>query len=174
MALTADVTLDNIYGAIAAYLTSVTGLSGTQIQRAYQDNIPTPFPYPFVYITVRNNRRNATNEHAYDTTNNKVGISASKILDVQLDFYGQTAMNLAQIVENTFRDDAGVTAFENTGIVPLYCDEALMSANTDEKGNFMVRVTQTLHFNMHPVVSTAQDFFEAAVVNIKNAEQQGD
>ena len=45
-----------------------------------------------------------------------------------------------------------------------------MSASEDEKGNFMVRQTMTLHFNTHPQVVVPQDFFENAEIVVKNAE----
>ena len=60
--------------------------------------------------------------------------------------------------------------FEVSGLVPLYADEPMMSASEDEKGNFMVRNTMTLHFNTHPQAVLAQDFFEEAEVKVKNAE----
>lgn len=170
MAYTISLSLDDIYDALHSFLINVTGLAADKVVRAYQDNVPTPFPYPFIYMSVRQNVRNATNEHAYSSLLNQNAVSWSNILDVQLDFYGQDSMDIAQVVKGLFRDEYSVNFFEVSGLVPLYADEPMMSASEDEKGNFMVRNTMTLHFNTHPKAVLAQDFFEEAEVKVKNAE----
>lgn len=169
-AITISLTLDTIYDKVHAFLKDVLALEKEQIVRAYQDNVPTPFPYPFIYMSVRQNVRNSTNMNAYDTRTSTNGLNWSNILDVQLDFYGQDSMDQAQVVKGLFRDDYGVNFFEANGLVPLYADEPVMSASEDEKGNFMVRNTMTLHFNTHPGVVIPQQFFEEAEVQVKNAE----
>ena len=170
MAYTISLSLDNIYDALHSFLINVTSLAADKVVRAYQDNVPTPFGYPFIYMSVRQNTRNSTNSRGYNTTTDKAAVSWSNILDVQLDFYGQDSMDLAQIVKGLFRDGYSVNFFEGKGLVPLYADEPIMSSSEDEKGNFMVRNTMTLHFNTHPTVTIAQDFFEEAEVIVKNAE----
>lgn len=170
MAYTISLTLDNIYDALHGYLKNVTGLADDKIVRAYQDNVPTPFGYPFIYMSVKGNTRNATNESAYNTLTDSKTVKWSNILDIQLDFYGQDSMDIAQVVKGLFRDEFSVNFFEGKGLVPLYADEPLMSASEDEKGNFMVRNTMTLHFNTHPSAILTQQFFEEAEVEVKNAE----
>lgn len=170
MAYTISLTLDNIYDALHSYLKNVTGLVDDKIVRAYQDNVPTPFGYPFIYMSVKQNTRNATNENEYNKVTDSKSIKWSNILDIQLDFYGQDSMDIAQVVKGLFRDEYSVDFFEDKGLVPLYADEPLMSASEDEKGNFMVRNTMILHFNTHPKATLAQQYFEEAEVVVKNAE----
>ena len=170
MAYTISLTLDNIYDYLHSFLTTVTGLDAVKVVRAYQDNVPTPFDYPFIYMSVKQNTRNSTNSHDYNTLMSKSGVSWSNILDVQLDFYGQDSMDIAQVIKGLFRDEFAVNFFEGKGLVPLYADEPMMSSTEDEKGNFMVRNTMILHFNTHPGVTIPQDFFEEAKVVVKNAE----
>lgn len=170
MAYTISLTLDNIYDALHSYLKNVSGLSDIKIVRAFQDNVPTPFDYPFIYMSVKQNTRNGTNEHDYNKLTDSKSVKWSNILDVQLDFYGQDSMDIALIVKGLFRDEYSVDFFEGKGLVPLYADEPMMSAAEDEKGNFMVRNTMILHFNTHPTVSVAQQYFEEAEVVVKNAE----
>lgn len=169
MALIVSLTASGIYTALRAYLKSTCTLDDDKVRRAYIDNIPTPFPYPFVYVTILSPKRNSTNANAYDVTNSKSGKSASYILDVQLDFYGQDSIDLAMIVKTLFRDKYSVDYFASSGLVPLFADDITQSSSTDEKGNFMVRNTMTLHFNTQPVVSVAQDFFNAAEIDVKKA-----
>lgn len=169
-AITISLTLDTIYDKVHAFLKEVLALDKEQIVRAYQDNVPTPFPYPFIYMSVRQNTRNSTNMNDYDRLNSKNGLNWSNILDFQLDFYGQDSMDMAQVIRGLFRDDYAIDFFERSGLVPLYADEPVMSASEDEKGNFMVRNTMILHFNTHPGVVIPQQFFERAEVTVKNAE----
>lgn len=165
-----DLTLDDIYDAVHSFVINVLELEADKVVRAYQDNVPTPFPYPFVYMTVKNSIRNSTNAHAYNTTESLAGIAWSAILDVQLDFYGQDSMDQAQVLSGLFRDEYSVDFFKEKGLVPLYADEVLQSGSEDEKGNFMVRNTLSLHFNIHPQTEVAQDFFEELEIAVKNAE----
>lgn len=170
MAYTISLTLDNIYDAVHNYLKTVTGLEAAKIVRAYQDNVPTPFGYPFIYMSVRQNTRNATNESTYNKVTDSKSVKWSNILDVQIDFYGQDSMDMAQVVKGLFRDGFSVDFFKDSGLVPLYADEPMMSGSEDEKGNFMVRNTMSLHFNTHPTATVAQQYFENAEVVVKNAE----
>lgn len=170
MALTVSLTADSIYDSVHAFLKSVLGWDKEKIVRAFQDNVPTPFGYPFIYMSIKQNTRNSTNSRAYSSLTSKAGVSWSNILDVQLDFYGQDSMDDAQIVKGIFRDDYAVDFFRSSGLVPLYADEPMMSASEDEKGNFMVRNTMILHFNTHPSVVIPQDFFGNAEIVVKNAE----
>lgn len=169
MALIISLTASGVYTALRAYLKDTLTLADDKVRRAYIDNIPLPLPYPFVYVTILSPKRNSTNANAYDTTNNKDGKSASYILDVQLDFYGQDSLDLAMIVKTLFRDKYSVDYFASSGIVPLYADDITQSSSTDEQGNFMVRNTMTLHFNIQPVISVSQDFFGAASIEVKKA-----
>lgn len=170
MAYSISLTTDSVYDAVHSFLVAVLGVAADKVVRAYQDNVPTPFPYPFIYMSIRQNTRNSTNMNVYNTVTSKSTVGWSNILDVQIDFYGQDSMDQAQVVKGLFRDDYGVNFFEETGLVPLYADEPVMSASEDEKGNFMVRQTMTLHFNTHPQVVIPQDFFENAEIVVKNAE----
>ena len=170
MAFNISLTTDNVYDAVHGFLKNVLGIAADKVVRAYQDNVPTPFPYPFIYMSIRQNVRNSTNMNGYQSSASTNTVKWSNILDVQIDFYGQDSMDQAQVVKGLFRDDYGVNFFEESGLVPLYADEPVMSASEDEKGNFMVRQTMTLHFNTHPQVVVPQDFFENAEIVVKNAE----
>lgn len=170
MAFQISLTTDTVYDTVHSFLTTVLGIVADKVVRAYQDNVPTPFPYPFIYMSIRQNTRNSTNMNTFQSGNSTNAIKWSNILDVQLDFYGQDSMEQAQVVKGLFRDDYGVNFFEASGLVPLYADEPVMSASEDEKGNFMVRQTMALHFNIHPSVIIPQDFFENAEIVVKNAE----
>ena len=151
-------TQDAIYTALRAYVKDMLGYDDDHVRRAYINNIPLP-TYPFVLITDVRASDNATNEHGYDGVGNTVKISTSQIIDVQFDFYGQDSNDDAQLIEQIFRDPVSTDYFSSYGIVPLYADDVIQTGRTDENENFMVRNALTLHFNAHPQVTLAQDFF---------------
>lgn len=157
-----SITNDDVYKAIIAFLKVATGYNTNNILRAYIDNVPLP-AYPFVFVTVLKNTRSATNEKTFiDIVGTKTEtISTSRILDVQLDFYGQDSIDEANVVESLFRDGYAVNYFQNSGIIPLYAEDIITpSARADENENFKVRNTMTLHFNLHPAVVVSQNFFD--------------
>jgi len=157
-----SITNDDVYKAIIKFLKDITEYGDTKILRAYIDNVPLP-DYPFVYITVLKNIRNATNEkETTDTTAlHQEKVSTSRILDVQLDFYGQDSIDEANAVESLFRDGYAVNYFQDSGIIPLYADDIITSGSgKDENENFKVRNTIILHFNLHPEIIVPQNFFD--------------
>ena len=170
MALIISLTASGIYTALRQYLKDTLTLDDDKVRRAYVDNIPTPYPYPFVYVSILSPKRNSTNTNTYDISKSKSAKSASYILDVQLDFYGQNSIDLATIVKTLFRDEYSVNYFADLGLVPLYADDITQTGGEDEKGNFMVRNNMTLHFNIQPSVSVSQQFFDTIVLDVKNAE----
>ena len=157
-----SITNDDVYKAIIKFLKDITQYGDTKILRAYIDNVPLP-AYPFVFITVLKNIRSATNEkETTDTeTLHQEKVSTSRILDVQLDFYGQDSIDEANAVESLFRDGYAVNYFQSSGIIPLYADDIItIGSGADENENFKVRNTITLHFNLHPEVIVPQNFFD--------------
>jgi hypothetical protein len=163
--MSTSLTLENIYLSVGKYLKDYLGWDDDKIRRAYSDNIPVP-EYPYVFITVLNPKRNATNEHVYNAAQQTNGIRVSQILEVQLDFYGQESYDQASEIQAIFRDEYSVNKFEGTGLVPLFTDDIIPTSRTDENENFLVRNTLTLSFNIHPDVVVPQDFFAAADITV--------
>ena len=171
MAYIISLTASGIYTALRAYLKNVLDLDDNKIQRAYIDNICQPFPYPFVFVTVLGTKRTSTNVNTYDGVESN-SISAGYILDVQLDFYGQDSIDLAHIVKNLFRDEFSVNYFTTTGLIPLYADDIMMTGSEDEKGNWQVRNTLTLHFNINPLLTVSQEYFEELEIKVENTTKK--
>lgn len=166
-----SLTEDDCYQWLIKYIRKVSGYCKESVCRAYVDNVPMPNEYPFAYISMRKSSSHATNEHDYtkpDDEKNVAGskkISQSMILDVQVDFYGQDARNEALLVQTLFRDSFSTDFFNGSGLVPLYADDDVPeSGSEDEKKNWKVRNTLTLHFNIHPAVVIPQDFFSEAEI----------
>lgn len=155
---TQTLTQDAIYTAVRGYLKEFLEYDEEHTRRAFVDNVPLP-TYPFVLVTLVRNAGNATNEHSYNATAGTKTISTSQIIDVQLDFYGPDSNDDAEVIEQIFRDTVSTDYFADSGLVPLYADEVIQTGRTDENQNFMVRNTLTLHFNVHPQITLAQDFF---------------
>lgn len=167
---TQTLTQDAIYTAVRAYLKEFLGYDDEHVRRAYVDNVPLP-TYPFVLVTLEKNTGNATNEHSYNAGAGTKTISTSQIFDVQLDFYGPDSNDDAEVIEQIFRDAVSTDYFADSGLVPLYADDVIQTGRTDENQNFMVRNTLTLHFNAHPQVTLAQDFFNVVDLTVKTVPQ---
>ena len=156
------ITQDLIFTSVISYLKELTGYDQEHIRRAFQDNIGVPEDYPYVYVTLLNPKRNATNEHKYDSQSEGMIVKTSMLLDVQLDFYGQDSIDQANIVCQLFRDEFSVNFFQDSGLVPLDSDDVIGNVGSeDENSNWKIRNILTLHFNIHPEVVAPQQFFDS-------------
>lgn len=156
-------TNSGIYTALRAFIKEFLGYDDDHTRRAYIDNIPLPTE-PFVFIAAKPLQRNATNEHSYiddkDSNVHTQTISASFILDVQFDFYGQESLDAANLIKTIFRDEKSTDFFAAYGLVPLFEDDIIPMPTVSENENFLVRNSLTVHFNLKPEFTFAQDFFD--------------
>ena len=93
-------TLDDIYTEVRAML---LGLFSCEVVRGYSNNVPLPKP-PFVVMNILNETAAATNEHAYAVADETAAVSRPSEIQMQLDFYGEEAGQMAQKTVLLWRD----------------------------------------------------------------------
>ena len=93
-------TLDDIYTEVRAML---LGLFSCEAVRGYGNNVPLPKP-PFVVMNILNETDAATNEHAYAAADKAAAVSRQSEIQMQLDFYGAEAGQMAQKTVLLWRD----------------------------------------------------------------------
>ena len=153
-----------IYKALIKWGQEALGLPAGKVRRAYQDNSPAPFPYPFAYFSIVSIQRSSTNADTFlldPNTGLATGAQeASMILTAQLDIYGPQCPDLAQAAELHFRSPLGTGFFAPYGLSPCYSTPpVLLSGARDEKGCWGERATMRLIFNLTQSVSYSTDYF---------------
>ena len=169
-----DVTLSRIFTALRAWTAAITGIPLKQVYRAYQDNLPEPYPYPFCYLSIISTERKSTNDHdvRFDVSTGKTldTTSVSMTLTAQLDIYGPEAPEIAMVVDLMFRDYKAVYNYEQYKIAPCYCTSpVMMTAGRDEHGGWAVRASLRMVFSFTQSITTSDESFKDPVLEVVNA-----
>lgn len=164
-----------VYKALRLWGHEAMGLPMEKLLRAWQNNQPAPFPYPFAYFSIISIKRDSTNHSGFSinplTGKGEGTQEALMTLTVQLDIYGPEAMDLAQAAMLHFRSPLAVDFFKPYGIAPTNITSPFMlTANRDEKGNWGERSTQRLNFSFTNSIRYSEDYFTDPELEVTNSE----
>lgn len=152
MAATLNIGENDIYTEVRAFL---RGLFSCEVIRAYSNNVPLP-KAPFVLTNILGTADAATNEHAYDKTAGKAGVSRATAVRMQLDFYGAGSEERCRIFTHLWRDF--YTCEQLRQCQPLYTDDARFMPLSNEEADFEERWTVTAHLAYCPTVTHGQEY----------------
>ena len=148
-------TLDDIYTEVRAML---LGLFSCEVVRGYSNNVPLPKP-PFVVMNILNEAAAATNEHAYAVADETAAVSRQSEIQMQLDFYGAEAGQMAQKTVLLWRDFYACERLKSCQ--PLYADPARFMPLTTEESEYEERWMTTVHLAYAPQAEHPQQFVNA-------------
>lgn len=175
------ITTATVFKSLRLWAREALGLPLDKIVRAYQNNQPAPFPYPFAYFSVISVERKSTNHSGFSinplTGKGEGTQEALMSLTVQLDIYGPEALDLAQRAMLHFRSPLAVDFFKPYGIAPVNITSPFMlSASRDERGNWGERSTQRLNFSFTNAIYYPEDYFTDPDLQVINSEisKEGD
>lgn len=125
MTITIDITEDKLLTALRGFLLPIVQCEVFQ----GQGNRATVPKDPFVEMTTIRTEGLSTNKEIWADTGNSatsaIKNTRSSKWTVQLDFYGETSMDAANLVAGLIRTDFACTQFAASGVdmAPLYADE---------------------------------------------------
>jgi len=151
---TSSITVDNVIDALADFLQPF--VDGADIIRAQVNRVPMP-ALPCVVLTELFHVDLRVPSQDYDVLNDEVDLSASNRIDVQVDFYGDSAGDYCRSVETAFRTMWGFDAFP-AGIKPLYTSDGIQSPLISGEQQYVSRWTLTVSMQYNPIVSVPQQF----------------
>lgn len=151
---TTSITVDNVIDALADFLRPF--VDGADIIRAQVNRVPMP-SLPCVVLTELFHVDLRVPSQEYDALNKKVDLSASNRIDIQVDFYGDSAGDYCRSVETAFRTMWGFDAFP-AGIKPLYTSDGIQSQSISGEQQYVSRWTLTVSMQYNPIVSVPQQF----------------
>jgi len=153
---TTSITVDNVIDALADFLQPF--VSGADIIRAQVNRVPMP-SLPCVVLTELFHVDLRVPSQDYDVLNAEVDLSASNRIDIQVDFYGDSAGDYCRSVETAFRTMWGFDMFP-AGIKPLYTSDGIQSPLVSGEQQYVSRWTLTVSMQYNPIVSVPQQFAE--------------
>jgi hypothetical protein len=166
-------TLQALYGALVPFIIGVTGLSGAQVIQGVQNRAPMPSPSSagFILVQAINRTRLRTNLHHYSLAPSiEAQLEEGVELTVQIDCYGTSACDWADMLSATLRDEYGCTALAPT-LSPLYADEARMIPLVDGEDQYEERWMLTAAFQFNPVTTIPQQYADVLDLTLVNVEK---
>ncbi len=178
MSLAVVPTLQNVYAPIVAFIISVTGLADTQVIQGIQNRAPMPEPN-FIVVQALFRHRNITNIDIPDELTEPpvtAGIQEGVELTVQIDCYGLSGCDWANMLSATLRDEYGCTALAALGaamtppfeLQPLYADDARMIPLVDGEEQYEERWSVDARFQINPLTTIPQQYADVAKLTMIN------
>ena len=158
-----DFTIDNIIDALADFVEPICG----KAQQAQANRVPMPKD-PFCILTpLRFTRLSTTRDVSQDTgdsSTSAMGYTEVRQADIQVDIYGDGAVDRAIALETVFTSGYAydkIKAIEPR-LAPLYSSAAIQAPMIDAESQWQERYTLTLSLQAHITVSFPQDYFDKA------------
>lgn len=155
MATALNISHDDIYREVRAYLLGLFHLDGDRVIRGYSNNVPLPNP-PFILMNIIHEQALSTNVHHYWVEREQADVSQSVEVRLQLDFFGETSGQFARTFCQLWRDFYACERLQCCQ--PLYCEDPKYLPFTNEESEYEERYTVTALLNYNPRVTHEQDF----------------
>lgn len=156
-----DITDQDIYTDVRQFI--LLNFRGEVVQ-PYDNNVPMPNG-DHVLMKILFKTQLATNNNEYNIEDDNAKIQQSTQVDMQLDFYGESSDQAAQIFVNLWRDFYGT---EHLSVVqPLYCSDARLMPIINEAKHYENRYVVTAAMQCNPVATIDHPFVDEIVVEQK-------
>ena len=178
MAYTIDIAQSQLLTVLKAFLQSLTGLGNTEVVQGQSNRVPAPKTANYIVFTPIGRYRQSTNQVKYSSSTNALldqqGQKQSTRLDVQVDCYGPTSPEMAQIISTEFRSTVGTDYFNDAGFdrAPLYTSEPRQLPFHDEGNQVQIRWSLDLSLEYDPTVTSTQQFADSLAVGIISVDAE--
>jgi len=152
------VTIDAAIVATADFLSLILpSVPADNIVRGQTNGTPAPLP-PSIVITEINQNQYTTTRTRLDSINDLETYLMPKVLNLQLDFYGNTAGDMANAAVTMLRSLYACDNFPD-GVEPLYCSDALQAPLITGEKQYEARWSATLSVQYNAAVIVGQESF---------------
>ncbi len=159
-----SLTVDAVFDALGAYLAPF--VSPAEIIRCQVNRTSYPIG-DFVELTEISNTDLEYPRQWYDTVNLQRDIIGPKRMDIQADFYGESAGDWCAAIKTVWRTSWSVAQFPS-GMAPLYCDDGHEMPFITGEDQYTRRWTLTLSIQYNPIVVLPQQSADVLSMNILN------
>jgi len=164
-----SITVDAVIDALKAYLLPFIPDGANKIVRGQGNRVPLPAD-PCVVLTELLQVDLSVPRMDYQPPTDPIpAIGTATIhgparIDVQVDFYGESAGDYCKAVKNTFKSMWGAAQFPKN-IQPLYTSDGVQSPLITGEEQWASRWTLTVSMQYNPVVTVPQDFASELAVH---------
>lgn len=169
---TLDLTQSQTLTVLKAYLQDLTGYPNSAVVQGQPNRIAAPSATNYIVFTPLMRNRLATNTVQYSSSNatvlNQHTNIQSAMLPVQVDCYGPTSADIAQILSTEFRSSDAIDYFALAGlqVTPLYTSDPRQVPFSDEGDQIQMRWSLDCHLQLKPGVTTVQPFADSLSISI--------
>jgi len=182
MTLVVAPTLQDVYAPIVSFIRGVTGLDANHVVQGLPNRAAMPTP-GFVSFQAIHRARLRTNLDLWDETTNppmSAGIEEGVELRLQIDCYGPSSCDWANMLSATLRDEYGCTQLATLAaamtppftLQPLYADDAAMVPLVDGEEQYEERWMVDARFQINPVTTTPQEYADVLNLLLINVEER--
>lgn len=157
---TSSITIDQVIDALADFIEPFVGDS--EIVRAQVNRVPMPLG-SVVVLTELLQVDLSIPFVDYEPNDDLATVSGPNRIDIQMDFYGESAGEFCKVVKSVFRTDY---AFQNfpENIKPLYTNDGMQVPLITGEEQYESRWTLTVSMQYNPIVTVPQQFADEASV----------
>lgn len=179
--LTVVPVLQSVYIPIAAFIVAVTGLDPLAVVQGLPNRASMPAP-GFISFQMINRRSMRTPVDIFDETTDPpttAAIQQDVELTLQIDCYGPSGCDWANMLSATLRDEYGCTALEKLAaaqsppfeLQPLHADEARMIPLVNGEEQYEERWSLDARFQFNPVTTIPQQYADVVELTMINVEE---
>lgn len=132
--------------------------ANTKIVRGMANNVPPPLPPSLVITEVGMPQYTTTRTQLGGEDYGELTFSMPKMLNFQLDFYGNDAGTMASTAATMLRSLYATEKFPD-GVEPLYCSDAIQAPLITGEKQYQTRWLTTLSLQYNSTVTVAQQSF---------------
>jgi len=171
MSVTSAPVLNDVYTAMAAFLSGALGLASTQIIQGLGNRAAMPLP-GFIAMTAIDQKRLMTtvDSYAFIASPTTMSYEQDVELTMQIDFYGPLSGDWSAQISTLFRDEYGVDAL-GPNCAPLYADHARMIPLTNAENQYEQRWSLDCAIQYNPVVTAPQQFANTLTAELISVDQ---
>lgn len=176
MAYTIDITQSQVLTVLKSFLQDLTGINPKYVVQGQSNRVAAPTATNYIVFTPINRTRQSTNVVKYSSSTNTLldqqSQKMSTRLDIQVDCYGPTSPENAQIIATEFRSTVATDYFNAAGLdrAPLYASDPRQLPFHDEANQVQTRWSLDLALEYDPSVLSSQQFADSLAIGIKNVD----
>lgn len=167
--MTPSITDDAVMTALRTFLLAVLP-AGVEVVQGQPNGVPEPASPDHVVMTPSRRGQLSTTTHTYDPATGQNNIARSTAVHFQLDIYGPSASDNAQVVSTLLRDAYGCTFLTAYNVQPLYCDDGrqmpLVNGEFQYENRWMVNAV----LQANPVIATPAEFADDVVIALHKVD----
>jgi hypothetical protein len=167
MPATVSITETQVLTVLRSFILSLVSLDGDHVIRGLQNRVAMPAG-DFIEITASLSSPLSTNVQTYAPDNSGSLNKRSTQLSVQIDCYGVSAMDNANMLSMMLRSDYACQKFAESGLdmQPLYANDAHQMPFVTGEEQYMERWVFDAVLQFNPVVTVPQDFADSLEVGL--------